>query len=101
MKTECTSEQTQCKTKQRLHSFVFFVPVMLNVVVDEICAGTLFINPMLITVSVKLSKQKVLFHSVLCALYCFFVFCRVLRDNWYLRNIQEDAFEGATGPTVL
>uniref|UniRef100_A0AAX7UN44 G-protein coupled receptors family 1 profile domain-containing protein n=1 Tax=Astatotilapia calliptera TaxID=8154 RepID=A0AAX7UN44_ASTCA len=24
-----------------------------------------------------------------------------LRDNWYLRNIQEDAFEGATGPTVL
>uniref|UniRef100_A0A668TJJ3 G-protein coupled receptors family 1 profile domain-containing protein n=1 Tax=Oreochromis aureus TaxID=47969 RepID=A0A668TJJ3_OREAU len=24
-----------------------------------------------------------------------------LRDNWYLRNIQEDAFEGATGPTLL
>lgn len=41
------------------------------------------------------------FRSVLCALYCFFVFCRVLRDNWYLRNIQEDAFEGATGPTDL
>lgn len=64
MKTECTSEQTQCKTKQRLHSFVFFDPVMLNVVVDEICAGTLIINPMLITVSVKLSKQKVLFRKV-------------------------------------
>lgn len=104
MKTECTSEQTQCKTKQRLYSLVFFVPVMLNVVVDEICAGTLNINPMLITVSVKLNKKSFVsesFRSVLCALYCFFVFCRVLRDNWYLRNIQEDAFEGATGPTVL
>lgn len=30
-----------------------------------------------------------------------FCFCRILRDNRHLHDIQEEAFEGATGPTVL
>lgn len=27
--------------------------------------------------------------------------CRILKDNWYLSDIEEDAFEGATGPSSL
>lgn len=30
-----------------------------------------------------------------------FCFCRILKDNRHLHHIQEDAFEGAAGPTVL
>lgn len=30
-----------------------------------------------------------------------FIFRRILRDNIYLKSIQDDAFEGATGPSAM
>lgn len=60
---------------------------------------------MLISLSVKLRKQKVgkmfLGSSEVTCLAFTCVFCRILRDNRYLSDIQEDAFEGSTGPSFL
>lgn len=64
---------------------------------------------MLIFLSVKRTKQKVeknvlgycwLMSEVTCLTFTC-VFCRILRDNRYLSDIQEDAFEGSTGPSFL
>lgn len=87
---------------------VFFLCPILMLMGTRYLQTSCHLKIMLIFLSVKWTKQKVekklLLANATSEVTCLTftcVFCRILRDNRYLSDIQEDAFEGSMGPSFL